>query len=121
VDANGAGRWYIHTRIGRPGVAPYTHYLGKDGTWLSACVDRWPSMEEAIQFAKNGPQKVQPQVNPAGYWTVASMIECLRKYPQKAVILGAFETYAVRSGLKVASDNDADPTKATTVYIEVLD
>jgi hypothetical protein len=56
-----------------------------------------------------------------GYWTVASMIECLRKYPQGAVILGVFETLAIRSGLKVASDNDADPTKATTVYIEVLE
>jgi len=120
VDCNSAGQWYVHTKIGRPGVEPYTHYLEPDGKWYSASAHRWPSRQEAIDFATNGPPKVQPQVNASGYWTVASMIECLRQFPQDAVILGKFETYAVRSGLNVSGDGN-DPTKATTVYIEVLD
>lgn len=121
VDCNSEGQWYIHTRIGRPEVEPYTHYLEPDGAWYSASAHRWPSMEEAIAFAKKGPPpKPEPEINAAGYWTVASMIECLRKYPQKAVILGQYPNFQIRSGLKVDSDNDADPTRATTVYIEVL-
>lgn len=118
VDSNSVGDWYIHAKLGRPNVEPYTHYLTKAGEWESGSSDRWDSMEEAIAFAKNGPPtQTKPTIE---YTTIDVLIESLRKYPQKAVVLGQFGRNT-RSELKVASDNDADPTKATTVYIEVVE
>jgi hypothetical protein len=59
VDVNSAAEWYIHRNHSpRPGVAPYTHYLTRKGTWESGSTDRWPTMEAAIGFARFGPVTV---------------------------------------------------------------
>lgn len=56
VDVNSAEEWYIHRDV-RCGQS--TLYLNRDGKWESAAVDRWPTMEAAIGFARFGPVKVE--------------------------------------------------------------
>lgn len=55
-------------------------------------------------------------------FTVATLIEYLRQFPQDAKIQGRYDTNSVRSCILVLGNgHGCDPTKATIVEIEVLD
>lgn len=54
ADCNSRCQWCVRRPVGWT-----TNYLNNQGFWSIACGDncRWPTAEEAIEFAKTGPKK----------------------------------------------------------------